>query len=492
MSQLIDTVKTQLINSVPECDFANNKFPKLHFGISGGFDSMVLTHILSSIIPTSQLFAIHIRHYLEKDEDLWQEHCQSFCQSLKINFQVIDGKVNPNNSQGMESIARKKRIAGFFQANAKWVLIATHANDLAESLLIRILRHGCGSTSLSLIKTKTEYQKQEKKLYLIRPLLSVTKAEIIKYANENNIKGFEDPSNFDQVRARAYVRSKLLPSILDRHPNFLATVAKTTEINQLENEILIEVASTDFKQLRIKNQQAISRIDFIKLTSSRQINLLRYFIRQQLDLNDYRSTGLPSHTNIKRLINLINIKNYGCERIALVQEEEFKNHEYYWLVWIKNKLWVNFNQESCNSIISNTNFPKELSWEGGEIKFTEGKFSWNWIKSNNQQGISKKYQDQFQLYLDIRRFGDNLKINNRPNKSMRKWMNELAIPKMIRAHFPVIRIAKRNSKLPMAKIEQAEIAACCGIGVNYRYLESSNSKKLVFQYQHSIFGNYST
>lgn len=471
----------------------HHQIPSVHIGLSGGFDSMVLTHILAQIFPSSKITAIHIRHHLETDEDIWQSACQKFCHQLNINFQIIDGKVNPQNPQGMESAARKQRINGFFSSGAKFIILATHQNDLAETLIHRFLRGGCGSKALSVTQTQTTYKKNSAQINILRPLLETAKTEIMAYAKLNNINAFDDPANFDEVRARAFIRHELMPMIINRYPQFLQTAQKTVSIAFAENELLAKLAQNTADI----NQEFLDLANFNRLDLNAQQNLLRFFIRKKLDDNNFPETGLPSFNQLNKLITDFAHVKSGEQHFAIVPTTENALKQYYWVIWHNKKIFVRVNISQGIGILEKPIWQPVLinvfSDNEDGINVNGGKFCWRWLNANdcdnkNFNNIAENKIINLRILITARQAQDKIKIHPlRPHKSLRKWMNEKSIPVNVRELLPVIRGQDITDQNKMS------IIAVLGVGVSVAYNNlnvNSNSRCLVFSFHHPLFGEF--
>ena len=99
---------------------------------------------------------------------------------LKLHIRSVDIKVS---GEGLESAARKARYNIFEELleENEQILIGHHSDDVAETFFLRLFR-GTGVQGLEGPKIKRRVGKG----YLIRPLLSYSKKELLKYANENN------------------------------------------------------------------------------------------------------------------------------------------------------------------------------------------------------------------------------------------------------------------------------------------------------------------
>ena len=179
-------------------------------GISGGPDSMALLFILNEFKNKLDLKLVcaHINHNVREESDKEEEDLRKFCLKNKIIFECK--KIDKWSNDNFESEARSVRY-NFFEElvenyGAKYLMTAHHADDLMETILMRIVR---GST----LKGYSGFERiVEKENYtLVRPLYSVTKSQIEEFCKLNKIEYAVDKSNSDMKYTRNRYRSILLP-----------------------------------------------------------------------------------------------------------------------------------------------------------------------------------------------------------------------------------------------------------------------------------------
>ncbi|MFB1011488.1 MAG: tRNA lysidine(34) synthetase TilS, partial [Thiopseudomonas sp.] len=135
MTTLIETLKQHLQS--------HTAAPGWCVALSGGLDSSVLLHALDAVRQQQAcppLRAVHIHHGLQAVADSWPQHCQALCAQLEVPLQVIHVQVDAQAST--EQAARRARyaaMAGQLQAGER-LLVAQHADDQSETLLLRLLR----------------------------------------------------------------------------------------------------------------------------------------------------------------------------------------------------------------------------------------------------------------------------------------------------------------------------------------------------------------
>ena len=227
---------------------------------SGGLDSTVLLHLLAHLAKTEHLpalEAIHIHHGLQAAADMWPEHCQSVCDALGVQLQVVRVQVQPGAS--LERAARDARYGAFIEANQvnEVLLTAQHRDDQAETLLFRLLR-GAGVRGLSAMPGVRPLGRG----HLLRPLLDVTRAELEAYATEHQLGWIEDPSNQDQRFSRNYLRHQVFPVLTERWPQALATMARSAAHLSEAQALLDELAQID-----LGRASSVSDFDWLGLPS---------------------------------------------------------------------------------------------------------------------------------------------------------------------------------------------------------------------------------
>jgi tRNA(Ile)-lysidine synthase len=208
---------------------------RIWVGFSGGLDSTVLLHWLQKNLPSGFcLQAIHIHHGLNPAADAWTAHCQTVCDALGIVL-YIERITIANVTRNIEAQARAARYAAFARhVNAGDTLaLAHHADDVAETLLLRLMR-GSGTEALGNMKAHSRYGEMQ----IWRPLLTMRRADLLAYAETNALQWIEDASNADTGFDRNFVRSEVLPLLESRFPNATARLARSAALMQADAVLL--------------------------------------------------------------------------------------------------------------------------------------------------------------------------------------------------------------------------------------------------------------
>ncbi len=226
-------IKSPIISSVPLkfcSNWVNELFSQANMvwvGFSGGVDSRVLLHALAKSLSLEQhnrLAAIHVHHGLSQNADTWLVHCEAICQGLGIRF--VAHRVQLEVQASIEDAARNARYQAFqdvLDANDV-LLLAHHAGDQVETVLFRLFR-GTGGKGLAGIPMGRKLNEAK----LIRPLLKISKDDIINYANQQKLEWIHDESNLNARFTRSFLRHHVLPVIKSRFSHLEQKVGSTAQ-----------------------------------------------------------------------------------------------------------------------------------------------------------------------------------------------------------------------------------------------------------------------
>ena len=180
---------------------------------SGGLDSSVLLYLANQYSRQNGVphLAVHIDHGLRENSSADALHCQNVCVSLGIPFAATKLSSKPPGAN-YEAWARENRYSAIEKlanmASNPIVMTAHHSDDQAETLLFRLLSGRFMSSAFGI---------NERGGQLLRPLLSYSREQLEKYANDQGLEWREDPSNMDQDRERNFIRHSLVPLIEERY-----------------------------------------------------------------------------------------------------------------------------------------------------------------------------------------------------------------------------------------------------------------------------------
>ena len=265
---------------------------RLVIGLSGGVDSVALLDCLQRCAKPLRLrlSALHVNHQISPAASSWVAFCRRLCRARGVPFHSV--KVKVGRGGGIEAAARAARYAAFAAQECDAIVLAHHRDDQVETFLLQLLR-GAGLKGLAAMPLvrKSEVQRlvysrplgavtrrksEGKSPSILRPMLDVTRAEIVEYAKARKLKWVEDDSNADVRFARNYLRHAVLPVLARRVPAYLTTIARSIGHVAEAAHLMDEVAAADSDGH--VNGGALSVDALRRLSGARARNLLRAFL----------------------------------------------------------------------------------------------------------------------------------------------------------------------------------------------------------------------
>jgi len=220
-------------------------------GLSGGADSVALVDVLVDLarVRGFRVVAGHLDHGLRPDSAEDAAFCAQLCARLGVPFETAHADVRGRarlRREGIEAAAREERY-GFLRAvrarqMASAIAVGHTRDDQAETVLLRLLR-GAGAAGLAAMRPFSRD--------LMRPLLSVSRAEVLDYLAERGLTWREDPSNTDRALLRNRIRHDLLPYLEEQfNPRLRARLAATATLLTDENDVLDALAADLLERAR--------------------------------------------------------------------------------------------------------------------------------------------------------------------------------------------------------------------------------------------------
>jgi tRNA(Ile)-lysidine synthase len=219
--------------------------------VSGGIDSTVLAHALYSLRQRCelQLVIAHVNHGLrgrESDCDAravarFAENLGAPFSSTRVDPPALREQGNSRERPSLQEAARTLRYRALLEAMSETgceaLATAHQADDQAETVLLRLLR-GSGPDGLGGIPEKSRGGR------VVRPLLSVSRAEIRRYAHEAGLTWREDASNGDPRYSRNRLRNEWIPGLIeDFNPQLLRAIANLAEAQRRDAEWIEQLVS---------------------------------------------------------------------------------------------------------------------------------------------------------------------------------------------------------------------------------------------------------
>ena len=389
---------------------------KVIIACSGGPDSMCLLNLLIRLKNNKnlELIVAHVNHKIRSVSDDEAKMVEEYAKKNNVTFELQE--LDYQNAKFSEDDAHRKRYK-FFKSlikkyKANYLVTAHHGDDLIETILMRIAR---GSNLNGYIGIKRITQNED--YVTLRPLLSTTKDEIIKYNESENIPYVIDESNDSLKYTRNRYRKNVLPFLKNEdeyiHLKYLKFSEELEEYDNFVNNYIKE------KEFIVDNQIVINKIiDESVFIKRKTIEL----IVKSIQANDYFNI---SDKQMNELIKLI----YNSNKSIDLNNNYIGLNEYGYLKIIKK-----YNKEYQEIILD-----KDLEFLGFNFYYNcdNGNSSNNCIYLNSSEVT-------LPLKLRTRCDGDKMQVLNLGTKKVSDIFIDNKINKEIRDNFPILVDAKNN------------------------------------------------
>lgn len=244
---------------------------KVVVAVSGGSDSVALLRLLHD--SPWRLEIAHLDHALREDSADDTRFVERLAAELELPFHTARtevAQVAAKRGLNLEDAARRvryrflARVAKAVQADA--VVTGHTLNDQAETMLMQLLR---GAAYVRGIKPRRDH--------IVRPLLDVTRDELLDYLQQLSQRYRTDPTNRDISRSRAWLRHHILPALLERHPNLLERLGRLAMVQQDVRDHFDYLSERHLKDNRVdvvrllREDVAVQRHTIIKLLARHSI-----------------------------------------------------------------------------------------------------------------------------------------------------------------------------------------------------------------------------
>ena len=260
---------------------------KIYVGFSGGPDSTALLHLLHSNNITN-VEVIHVNHNLSNNSVEWEDHCRQISEELGFIFHAESLEIKIDGD-GLESAARKARYKIFkkYLKEGEQILLGHHSNDVTETFLLRLFR-GTGVDGLESLPIKRNVGVG----YLVRPLIKLTKKDILNYLEVNKINYIQDESNLEQEQDRNFVRNKIIPLIEQRWNKASSSIFNASDFIKIKNQSFEILFQEKFSHL-ISNKIKVK--DLREIHEPFMVDIIRLSIKKE-------NIAMPSKKVIEEII----------------------------------------------------------------------------------------------------------------------------------------------------------------------------------------------
>ena len=249
---------------------------KLLLAVSAGVDSMVMLHVLLKL--NANITVAHCNFKLRGNEsDAETDFLKAYLEQNKIphHIKYFDTELYAaSQNLSIQLAARKLRYDWFYDLLATneldFILTAHHLDDQIETFLINLTR-GTGIEGLLGIPAKNDK--------ILRPLLNVSRNEILEYAQSVKLEWREDSSNSSTKYFRNKIRHQVVPVLKTLNPDFLTTFSNTLKhLNQFNDGFTDGFEKLKNQIVTTHNEQLVVDIDKLEQIKSPQA-FLYYFLK---------------------------------------------------------------------------------------------------------------------------------------------------------------------------------------------------------------------
>lgn len=420
-----------------------SQFTKLIVGFSGGLDSTVLLHILSSHpLLRLRLTAVHIHHGISPHADYWQRHCEQFCHALAIPF--ISRAVHFDRSANVEEGARVARYAVFSSLLRAdhCLLLGHHMDDQAETVLLQLLR-GAGVDGLAAM---TEWGVLGEGT-MARPLLSHARIQLEDYAKQYELKWIDDESNQEIKYSRNYLRHEIMPLLTKKWPGAVGNIARTAVHCQQAKANLDALAHYD-NQEKALNHHSLCLAPLKELNVERISNVLRVWLKNN-------QVQMPSTLTFQRLINEVLFARADANPEVSWDNVIVRRYQQFLYIYQKSNdgtchLKHNEGSLECSAVpnsesprkstgktVAHKEFHKLITWLDFPLPLVLQELNICLIVKPVEQGLV--IPQQAKITVQFRQGGEQIRLHGQ-SKQLKKLFQEWSIPPWQRDTIPLIYI----------------------------------------------------
>lgn len=391
---------------------------KLLIAFSGGPDSTFLIYFLNKYKKkfNIDLSAAYIDHQIRKDSKNELTFCKKFCEKLKIPFnsrKINVKKHAKENKISIEEAARNLRYKKLEELSKKLasnkIVFGHTKNDNTETILLNLFK-GTGLSGIAGIPIKRNS--------FIRPILILSKQEILTYLKLLNIKYCIDDSNLSDEFERNFLRNKIIPQLKNRiNPSLDDSILKSSILIQKESALLKDVID-DLFAIYVKKEKNKFLIDL----SIKQLY-------EDIFLSEIFKKLLKSELKIDVTTNIIsNLVELTCKQ----RGKKIKLSSNY--IVIKEDDWLVFKKETKNITYNRIKIKigEKRNFGQGIIEISEFKKK---VKFNNQRNTEYISGDFLQNEFILRTWcpGDKFTpLGMRGEKKIADFLAEQKIPNEIK------------------------------------------------------------
>lgn len=446
---------------------------KFLVAFSGGIDSTVLLEAMAVLRESHgfELHAAHVHHGLQEIAETWPAHCEQQARQRGIPFHLKTVRVENCSELSLESAARMARYKALGEIEADVVVLGQHLDDQAESVLLQLLR-GSGPAGLSGMGFDTLPASHPLHTAILRPLLSISRSRIEKWAAERRLQWIEDPSNQSLKMDRNFLRHTLSPVLNGRFRSWQEGMARSAHWAAEAQGLLVELAHLDLAKLlnqeKLESQANPNAIDpaclpasraaYLSLPEHRLRNLLRVMLAE-------RGAAAPPAPRLMEWIRQLHLAK--ADRVPMMIWQNWVLRCWNQKLWLEQRTRPPEMLQVPESIRLYVEMSVPVEWDGLNGMRGDwhgmGTFEFAWQEANEEALPSSGVWLPYRLREDcgplvLKTANGSAWIQpgvTQPHRGLRKLFQEKRVPPWRRARIPMLHCDDRLIAVPGLALDPA-------------------------------------
>lgn len=416
-------------------------------GVSGGADSIALLSMLKTLAIDCnwELHVAHVEHGLRGEESAADaEFVRNFSDRIGVPFYLGQPPVKQyaeENKLSKQVAARELRYRFFAETarkiGANKLALAHHADDQAETVLMRILR-GTSVSGLAGIPLR----RQETGFDIVRPLLFVWRNEIEDFCKQENLSYRTDLTNALTDYSRNKIRLQLIPLLEEAYnKNVKRALVQLGQIAGDEDALLDQMAKERLKQVMV------TRSDDVITLNAQQLQTAPLALqRRAIKLILYYLCGHTNEWEAKHIEQVLALLGHTLPSVEIHLPNEVRAWREYQLIHIGRKRKPNTESEWLTTELSIPDWPSD--WADPYLAFEIPEFGLKGSMERSEASIipADPWEAVFdyhlvrgkQFHIRARFPGDSMRpIGMNGSKKLKEIFIESRIPVASRDRWPI-------------------------------------------------------
>ena len=395
---------------------------------SGGADSTALLNMLAEYgnVSGARIYAAHVNHMIRGEEaDRDEAFCRETAARLGIEIFVLRRDVPAyarESGKSVETAARDVRY-GFFDNIMKEhgiPLLATahNANDNLETMIFNIAR-GCGLRGVCGIPETRPCSGGT----VIRPILNMSRREILEYCEKNSLEYVTDSTNVDTDYTRNMIRANIIPALESINDGAIENASRLSASLRSDARCLEDMTADFLKELSDDGSVECSKL--LSLSKPVANRVLMCLFEKASDGSSLEAVHLDSIRRLCKAARAHSVLNLPCQVDARIEQGR---------LYVEKRGQTALSPADFEYLLSDgINLISEINTE---------------IIIGNSQSPKNIYKKSILLYLDSDKICGSLKARNRQagdkirscgmSKSVKKLLCDKKIPLDVRYRLPIL------------------------------------------------------